>query len=156
MERESYTKLGIDARTIEENMKHRKGFRDWFTIDTLPKKMRKNENGIVNLDILTGDGTHWVCYYNDPKYEFVEYFDPFGEYMSDDYELPDEIEKYLKTSNKHIRYSSNFQQKPSSVKCGYYYMKYITKRNKGKSPARVVYSFTQEPSNYNENFVSYK
>ncbi|GFU28967.1 uncharacterized protein TNCV_470881 [Trichonephila clavipes] len=58
-------------------MKHRKGFRDWFTIDTLPKKMRKNENGIINSDIITGDGTHWVCYYNDPKYEFIEYFDPF-------------------------------------------------------------------------------
>ncbi|GFW64861.1 uncharacterized protein TNCV_3067181 [Trichonephila clavipes] len=113
-------------------MKHRKGFRDWFTIDTLPKKMRKNENGIINLDIITGDGTHWVCYYNDPKYEFIEYFDPFGEYMSDDYELPEEIEKYLKTSNKHIRSSSNFLQKPSSVKCGYYCMKYIIERNKGE------------------------
>ncbi|GFU15683.1 ULP_PROTEASE domain-containing protein [Trichonephila clavipes] len=86
--------------------------------------------GIINLDIITGDGTHWVCYYNDPKYEFIEYFDPFGEYMSDDYELPEEIEKYLKTSNKHIRYSSNFLQKPSSVKCGYYCMKYIIERNK--------------------------
>ncbi|GFQ65877.1 uncharacterized protein TNCT_136751 [Trichonephila clavata] len=48
--------------------------------------------------------------------------------MSDDYELPHthtpaEIEKYLKTSNKHLRYSSSFLQKPSSVKCGYYCMK---------------------------------
>ncbi|GIY77270.1 uncharacterized protein CDAR_542171 [Caerostris darwini] len=59
-------------------MKKEKGFRDVFTIDTLPKKMRKFENGIVNLDISTGSGTHWVCYYNDPQSDFVEYFDPFG------------------------------------------------------------------------------
>ncbi|GFQ73508.1 hypothetical protein TNCT_606921 [Trichonephila clavata] len=57
-------------------MKNRKTFRDWFTIDTLPKKTRKNENSIINLDISTGG--HWVCYYNYPKYDFVEYFDPFG------------------------------------------------------------------------------
>ncbi|GFY55235.1 hypothetical protein TNIN_321801 [Trichonephila inaurata madagascariensis] len=50
----SLTKLG--SRTIAEN---RKGFRDWFTIDTLPKKRRKNKNAIINLDISTGDGTHW-------------------------------------------------------------------------------------------------
>ncbi|GFT84273.1 uncharacterized protein TNCV_1150641 [Trichonephila clavipes] len=125
-------------------MKHRKGFRDWFTIDTLPKKMRKNENGIINLDIITGDGTHWVCYYNDPKYEFIEYFDPFGEYMSDDYELPEEIEKYLKTSNKHIRYSSNFLQKPSSVKCGYYCMKYIIERNKDSKTSEKSEDFKIE------------
>jgi len=35
----------------------------------------------INLDISTGKGTHWVSYYNDPKYNFVEYFDPFGEYI---------------------------------------------------------------------------
>ena len=28
----------------------------------------------------TGPETHWVCYYNNPKYKLVEYFDPFGEY----------------------------------------------------------------------------
>ncbi|GFR17223.1 uncharacterized protein TNCT_317971 [Trichonephila clavata] len=44
--------------------------------------MRKNENGIINLDISTGGGTHWVCYYNDPKYDFVEYFDPFDKTLN--------------------------------------------------------------------------
>lgn len=143
---------------ILKNMNNEKGFRDVYTIDLLPKKIRKFENGIINHDISTGTGTHWVCYYNDPKYNFIEYFDPFGEYKLGNIQIkslkiPNEIVNYLKTSGKEIRYNSNFLQKPSSVKCGYYCMKYICERNKGKSPADVLYSFTQSPSDYNENLV---
>ncbi|GIY82084.1 uncharacterized protein CEXT_75321 [Caerostris extrusa] len=36
------------------------------------------KNGIINLDISTGPGTHWVCYFNDSNNNFIEYFDPFG------------------------------------------------------------------------------
>jgi len=64
----SDSELGISNETIEENMKYQKGFRGVFTIDLLPKKVRRFENGIINLDISTGKGTHWVCYYNDPKF----------------------------------------------------------------------------------------
>ncbi|GFU97760.1 uncharacterized protein TNCV_2532331 [Trichonephila clavipes] len=78
----SLSKLGISDEIIEQNMKHEKGFRGVFTSDLLPKKMRQFENGIINLDIATGPGTHWVCYYNDSKNNFVEYFDPFGDYVS--------------------------------------------------------------------------
>ncbi|GIY58365.1 uncharacterized protein CDAR_295121 [Caerostris darwini] len=135
-----------------------KGFRGVFTIDALPKQMRKFENGVINFDISTGPGTHWVCYYNDPKYEFVEYFDSFGEYEYEgikfkEGDFPKNIVKYLKTSKKEIRYNSSFLQQPTSVKCGLFCMKYISERNKGKSPVEVLYSFTQEPSAYNENLV---
>lgn len=140
-------------------MKDVKGFRGVFTSDLLPKKIKKFESGIINLDISTGPGTHWVCYYNDPKYNFIEYFDPFGEYEYENIKLnniiiPKNIVKYLKTSGKGIRYNSSFRQEPTSFKCGFYCMKYITERNKGKSPVDVLYSFTQEPSDYNEEFVA--
>ena len=139
-------------------MKSEKGFRGVFTIDLLPKKIKSFENGIINLDISTGNGTHWVCYYNDPKYNFVEYFDPFGEYKLKNIKLkkekiPKEIVAYLKTSNKELRYNSSFLQKPLSVNCGYFCMKYIRERNKNRNPIEVLYSFTQLPSNYNENII---
>ncbi|KAF8791287.1 hypothetical protein HNY73_006175 [Argiope bruennichi] len=96
-------------------------------LDRLPKKMRQFENGIINLDIATGPGTHWVCYYNDPNNSFVEYFDPFGEYV---YKILPNVKKYLQSSGKkEIGYNSNFLQQPSSVKCGYFCMKYISERN---------------------------
>ena len=50
-----------------------------FTSDLLHKNIKKFENGIINLDISTRKETHWDCCYNDPKYKYIEYFDPFGE-----------------------------------------------------------------------------
>ena len=52
-----------------------KHFRGIYSRDGLPKKIRK-ECGIINLDDMTGPGTHWVCYRNIDN--VVEYFDPFG------------------------------------------------------------------------------
>lgn len=154
------SKLGIDNKTIEQNLKDQKGFRGVFTSDMLPKKIRTFENGVVNLDVSTGPGTHWVCYYNDPKHDFVEYFDPFGEYQLPDFKtplstviIPKTIQKYLKTSGKPIRYNSSFLQQPTSNRCGYYCMTYISERNKGREPWEVLYDFDQEPSDRNENLT---
>jgi len=147
---------------IKENMRNVKGFRGVFMSDQLShKRIKRFENGIINLDISTGLGTHWVCYYNDPKYNFVEYFDPFGDYKYQgvtlsDLIIPKAIEKFLRTTHKEIRYNSSFLQKPTSVRCGYYCMKYISERNKGQAPWDVLYSFTQEPSDSNENRVLVK
>ncbi|GFW55297.1 uncharacterized protein TNCV_116831 [Trichonephila clavipes] len=123
-------------------MKHEKGFRGVFTSDLLPKKMRQFENGIINLDIATGPGTHWVCYYNDPKNNFVEYFDPFGDYV---YRILPNIKRYLLSSGKkEIGYNSSFLQHPASVKCGYFCMKYISERNKDSKTAEKSEDFTIE------------
>lgn len=44
--------------------------------DKLPKKIWRNETGIVNLDDSTGPGTHWVSY--KKLGNTVYYFDSFG------------------------------------------------------------------------------
>ena len=38
------------------------GFRGVFLRDTLPKKAKLNERGILNLDTSSGEGTHWVMW----------------------------------------------------------------------------------------------
>ena len=73
-----------------------KHFRGIYSRDGLPKKIRK-ECGIINLDDMTGPGTHWVCYRNINN--LVEYFDPFGLIM------PNEALEYFHTSEKRIVYS---------------------------------------------------
>ena len=65
----------------------------FFSRDALPDKILKKECGIINLDDIAGQGTHWVCYRNLEK-NLVEYFDPFGLIMT--YEIRD----YLLTSGK--------------------------------------------------------
>ena len=43
------------------------GFRGVFLRDTLPKKLKLNECGILNLDSSSGDGAHWVIWFKKGK-----------------------------------------------------------------------------------------
>ena len=70
-----------------------KHFRGIYSRNALPDKILKKECGIINLDDIEGQGTHWVCYRNLVK-NLVEYLDPFGLIM------PHEIRDYLLTSGK--------------------------------------------------------
>ena len=67
-------------------------FRGVFMRDTLPRKGRSNECGIVNFNTSEQPGSHWVCYYKDPDRRI--YFDSFGQIT------PMEIQKYLKTKRE--------------------------------------------------------
>ena len=46
--------------------------------DDLPAKPWKKECGILNLDSLKHEGTHWVAWYKNGKERY--YFDSFGQY----------------------------------------------------------------------------
>ena len=70
-----------------------KHFRSIYSRNALPESIHKKECGVINLDDIEGQGTHWVCYRNLEK-NLVEYFDPFGLIM------PYEIRDYLLTSGK--------------------------------------------------------
>ena len=72
-----------------------KHFSSIYSRDALPESIDKKECGIMNLDNIKGEGTHWVCYRNLEK-NLVEYFDPFGLIM------PYEIRDYLLTSGKKL------------------------------------------------------
>ena len=70
-----------------------KHFRSVYSRNALPESINNKECGIINLDDIKGQGTHWVCYRNLEK-NLVEYFDPFGLIM------PHEIRVYLLTAGK--------------------------------------------------------
>lgn len=113
-------------------------------MDTLPAKMQNDESGIVNSDDSSGNGIHWVCYYNDPAQKYVEYFDPFGV-------VPDPaLVGYMKSSGKPIYYNPNQLQQLKSNLCGYYCAYYIHSRAAGKSAYDILYEFDQLPSGENE------
>ena len=52
------------------------GFRGVFLRDTLLKKTKLNECGVLNLDSSSGDSTHWVMWFEKGKDKF--YFDSYG------------------------------------------------------------------------------
>lgn len=83
--------------------------------DNLPKKPYKNECGIVNLDITTGPGTHWVAYFKSNSN--IEYFDSFGNLKP-----PREIMRYL---GSNINYNYITYQKYDSVICGHLCLQFL-------------------------------
>ena len=65
------------------------GFRGTFLRDTLPKKIKLYEFGILNLDSASGNGTHWVMWFKKGEKKF--YFDSYG------VQPPSELIAYLKS-----------------------------------------------------------
>ena len=103
-----------------------KYFRSIYSRDRLPDHIRKKEYGIINLDSIEGQGTHWVCYRNIDK-QMVEYFDPFGLIM------PHKFITTLQNLEKKVIFSQDEIQNRDTVLCGYWCLYYLIERQKGKS-----------------------
>lgn len=86
--------------------------------DALPKRPRKYESAIVNLDSIIGGGTHWVCYMK--RSDKVFYFDSFGNLRP-----PIEIYKYFGPSAD-IMYNYDRRQSFNSVICGHLCLEFLT------------------------------
>ena len=118
-----------------------KNYRGTFSKDILSKTMNKNESIIINLqDYFAGNGTHWVCAYNEEKSNNVEYFDSFGLVP------PNEVIKYIKTTKKNIIFNDSQIQHIDSILCGYYCLYYIIERNKGRKANETRWEFASKPS----------
>lgn len=88
-------------------------FRGVFMRNQLPKKIRKFECGIVNLDNYENEGTHWTTYVK--KNEEVIYFDSYGNLKP-----PVELIKYFLSDSKFnkIRYNYESFQNYDTYVCG--------------------------------------
>ena len=134
----------VDISHMLKDIPH---FRGVYTRDILPKRIFKKECGVINTDIISGIGKHWICYYNDPKSKYIEFLDSFG------LSPAQEILTYLETSGKDIIYNSSQLQANVSTKCGYYCVYFIKERNNGKSMYDILYSFKQYPDITNERKI---
>lgn len=96
-------------------------FRGIYMRNKLPKKIRKRESGIVNLDDALGRGTHWVAYKKQDKH--ITYFDSYG-----DLRPPVEIEQYLLSNDRTgiINYNYRRYQKDTDVNCGQLCLEFLT------------------------------
>ena len=129
---------------IDKALKNVKGFTAALPRDMTPhKKIHRLESGVFNLGASDTGGTHWVCYYNDPKHDVVEWFDSFGS------PPPEEPLAYLRTSGKPIAYNDWQLQAFNASVCGYFCIYYIRERAKGRSQYDIIYSFN--PNNLRQN-----
>lgn len=102
-------------------------FRGVFVRDTLPKKSRVKESGILNLDDTTGNGTHWVAWYKNGNDKY--YFDSFG------IQPPKELIRYLKPP---VYYSTEQIQPRDQVFCGHLCLFVLKQLSLGKHPQHII------------------
>lgn len=88
-----------------------------FMRNELPKKPKRIECGIVNLNTTNELGSHWVCYFKNESTRI--YFDSFGQIT------PIEIQNYLKTKREKeaglsvIQRNTDIVQKINTRICGH-------------------------------------
>lgn len=89
--------------------------------NTLPKKIRKEECGIINLDDEHGDGSHWVAWIKK-KNGNITYFDSFGNLRP-----PLEVINYFYSDGdrNNITYNYNRYQKYNSYNCGHLVLQFL-------------------------------
>lgn len=95
-------------------------FRGVYMRDSLPKLIRRNECGILNLDDRAGDGTHWTAYAKrGPQ---VKYFDSIGHLKP-----PPEAIKYFKSDGAKNTITYNFAryQNFDTFNCGHLCLKFL-------------------------------
>jgi len=106
-----------------------KNFRGVFLRETLPKKPKRNECTIMNLDDTSGDGTHWVAWFKrgDKKW----YFDSFG------LSPPTELNDYLGD----VFYPTEQIQPRQEVICGHLCLFVLKEMQKGKCLQEIINKF---------------
>lgn len=102
----------IDLRSFGKHLPH---FRGVFMRDNLPKKPRRNECGILNLQTTKEDGSHWVTYFKHSGSgggsDIIYYFDSYGNLSP-----PKELVAYL---GHNIQYNHDTFQNYNTVICGH-------------------------------------
>lgn len=92
--------------------------------DTLPldEHIWQNETGIMNLDSVHGNGTHWICYVKNKKE--IKYFDSFGNLRP-----PIELINYFYSSKQQpitIVYNYTRKQSMKAVTCGHLCLQFLS------------------------------
>ena len=88
--------------------------------DRIPKRIKRNESGIVNLEDSKGSGTHWVAY--KKRGNNVKYFDSYGNLPP-----PLELLRYLCGKGRAIDYNDTPYQQGNTWNCGHLSLSFLAK-----------------------------
>ena len=92
------------------------------------------------MDMQSGPGTHFVCFFNSPENQNVIYYDSYGVVP------PAETVSFLKSSGKPIAYNTTqHHQEIGTSTCSYYCIYVLRELNKGRSFHDVLLDFSYDP-----------
>ena len=97
--------------------------------DTLPKRPKRKECGILNLDDTTGSGRHWVAWYKNGAEK--KYFDSYC------LQPPNELVAYLRSP---ILYNTEQIQPYDQVFCGHLCLYVLKQLGEGQNLQDVINS----------------
>ena len=119
-------------------------FRGVYMRNDLPRRPFKSESGILNLDGVSGRGTHWVCWYKKPETSRnlserssgerlspgdAFYFDSFG------VQPPNELIEYFSSP---IFYNTEKIQPDGEVVCGHLCLYVLNRLSRGDKFQKII------------------
>lgn len=127
-------------QVMEQDFKSRGKFCGVYASDTLPSVIEHYPCGlIVNTDPQTEKGSHWVAVYFPTK-ERGEFFYSYG-YPPDFYQQ--NFKTFLDSHSRTWVYNHRCLQNFDSSTCGQFCLYFIINRNRNKSLAVIVKSFSK-------------
>ena len=106
-----------------------KKLRGIFMRNELPRRPLDRESGILNLDGVSGRGTHWVCWYKNKSEGENFYFDSFG------VQPPNELIEYFSSP---ILYNTEKIQPDGEVVCGHLCLFVLCRLSRGERFQKII------------------
>ena len=106
-----------------------KKLRGIFMRNELPRRPLNRESGILNLDGVSGRGTHWVCWYKNKSEGENFYFDSFG------VQPPNELIEYFSSP---ILYNTEKIQPDGEVVCGHLCLFVLCRLSRGERFQKII------------------
>ena len=106
-----------------------KKIRGIFMRNELPRRPLDRESGILNLDGVSGRGTHWVCWYKNKPEGDNFYFDSFG------VQPPNELIEYFSSP---ILYNTEKIQPDGEVVCGHLCLFVLCRLSRGERFQKII------------------
>ena len=106
-----------------------KNLRGIFMRNELPRRPLNRESGILNLDGVSGRGTHWVCWYKNKSEGENFYFDSFG------VQPPNELIEYFSSP---ILYNTEKIQPDGEVVCGHLCLFVLCRLSRGERFQKII------------------
>ena len=124
----------MNSKEIAEALDGEPGFAGVFARDQLPERTERPAGLVINHDVSSRPGSHWVCYFISEAGE-SEYFDPLGDHVPEN-----EIMEFIKRNSdgwrKTVRNNIAFQAEESS-RCGDFCIFYLRNRLNGASVCQI-------------------
>lgn len=120
-----------------------------LSADEIPYKIHKPSAFIVNVDVSTKPGSHWVAFYF-PKDNYPEFFDSLGQ-KPEHYNI--QFQNFLIYNGTKYIHNLNRIQEYGTNTCGLYCVYYIVRRTLGRSYNCLLKPFNFDNLMENEDFI---